>query len=271
LFPYLYLSRTVTKIAGFELRGFLIYRRSISRPNYDLLNPFPRFVDQYLYEAGNPSLRPEFTQNFEFNISAGDYPIFAVGRNYVQDIFTRVIYEDPNLEAVAYRTYDNLGKNKETYFRITGAVPPGGKYFFVMGAQYNLNEYNGLYEGKPLTFTRGSWSLFTYHQLRIDKRSTFSFNGFMRLNGQLQFYELSNFGGLSMNINRQFFDKKLTITLNVNDVFFTNRNDFKINQGNISAFGMRESDSRRVGLNVRYNFGIKKKEEKKGMFDFDGE
>ncbi len=271
LFPYVYLSRTVTKIAGFELRGFLIYRRSINRPNYDLLNPFARFVDQYLYEAGNPSLRPEFTQNFEFNISAGDYPIFAVGRNYVQDIFTRVIYEDPNLEAVAYRTYDNLGKNKETYFRITGAIPPGGKYFFVMGAQYNLNEYNGLYEDKPLTFTRASWSLFTYHQLRIDKRSTFSFNAFMRLNGQLQFYELSNFGGLGMNINRQFFDKKLVVTLNVNDVFFTNRNDFNINQGNITAFGMRESDTRRVGLNIRYNFGLKKKEEKRGMFDFDGE
>lgn len=267
LFPYLYFSRRIMEMAGFELRGYLIYRRSITRPNYDLLNPFPRFVDQYLYESGNAALRPEFTQNVEFNVSAGDYPIFAIGRNYVEDLFTRVIYQDPNLPEVAYRTYDNLGKNRETYFRLTGALPPGGKYFFVLGTQYNLNEYEGLYEGRPLTFRRGSWSLFTYHQLKLDSRSTLSLNGFMRINGQLQFYELSNFGALSLNVNRQFFDRKLTVTLSLNDAFFTNRNEFNIDQGNIIAFGMRQSDSRRVGLNLRYNFGLKKREDKKGMFD----
>ncbi|HNG89477.1 MAG TPA: outer membrane beta-barrel protein, partial [Saprospiraceae bacterium] len=167
LFPYLYFSRRIVDIAGYELRGFLIYRRSINRPNYEVLNPFPRFVDQYLYETGNAGLRPEFTQNIEFNISAGDYPIFAVGRNYVTDLFTRVIYQDADLPEVAYRTYDNLGENRETYFRLTGAMPPGGKYFFVLGTQYNLNEYDGLYEGAPLRFRRGSWNFFTYHQLRL--------------------------------------------------------------------------------------------------------
>jgi hypothetical protein len=267
LFPYLYFSRRITQIAGFELRGYLIYRRSITRPNYDLLNPFPRFVDQYLYEAGNPALRPEFTHNVEFNVSAGDYPVLAIGRNYVQDLFTYVIYQDPKLPDVAYRTYDNLGKNRETYFRLTGAMPPVGKYFFVLGTQYNLNEYEGLYENQPLRFRRGSWSFFTYHQLRLGSRSTFSLNGFWRVNGQLQFYELSNFGALNMNINRLFFDRKLTVTLSANDVFFTNRNEFRIAQGNITAFGSRQNDSRRVGLNLRYNFGLKKREEQKNMFD----
>lgn len=261
-FPYVYLSRPLAKLAGFPLRAFLIHRRSITRPGYDLLNPFPRFLDQYLYESGNPALRPQFTSNFEFNISMMDFPILAVGRNYIQDIFTNVVYQDPRIPTVAYRTYDNLGKNEETYLRMLAGMPPGGKFFFVVGAQYNHNRYRGLYENENLEFTRGSWTLFTFQQLRIDKRSTLSLNGFWRLKGQLQFYELGDFGSLSLNVNRMFLDRKLTVTLSVNDVFFTNRNTFTLDQGNITVSGRRQADTRRVGLNVRYNFGMKKREER---------
>ena len=268
-FPYVYLSRKVTKIAGYELRGYLVYRRSISRPIYEYLNPFPRFIDQYLYESGNPSLRPQFTQNYEANISVEGMPIFALGRNYTQDIFTNVIYQDPKNPSVAYRTYDNLGKNQETYFRLIGAIPPGGKYFFVVVTQYNRNKYDGLYENRPLSFDRGSWTFFTQHQLKLDKRSTVFLNGFLRLKGQLQFYELSNFGNLNLSINRQFMKQKLILTMSISDIFYTNNNKFTINQGNISAEGFRRSDTRRFGFNLRYNFGLKKKSEQNNMFNID--
>lgn len=269
LFPYVYLSRRVTKIAGYELRGYLVYRRSITRPVYEYLNPFPRYLDQYLYETGNPTLRPQFTQNIEANISVQDRPIFAVGRNYTSDIFTNVVYQDVKNPSLAYRTYDNLGKNQETYFRLMGAIPPGGKYFFVVGTQFNHNKYDGFYEGKPLTFQRGSWSIFTFHQLKLDTRSTLSLNGYLRLKGQLQFYELSNFGALNINLNRRFLDRKLTVTLSANDVFFTSNNQFTLKQGSISASGKRQSDTRRFGCTVVYNFGIRKKEEKTNMMNFE--
>jgi iron complex outermembrane recepter protein len=269
LFPYVFLSRRVTKIAGYELRGYLVYRRSITRPVYEYLNPFPRYLDQYLYETGNPTLRPQFTQNIEVNISVEDRPIFAIGRNYTSDIFTNVVYQDARNPSLAYRTYDNLGKNQETYFRLLGAIPPGKKYFFVVGMQYNHNQYEGLYEGRPLTFQRGSWSIFTFHSLKIDPRSTLSLNGFIRLKGQLQFYELSNFGALNININRRFFKRKLTVTLSANDIFFTSKNQFTLQQGSISASGLRQNDTRRFGLNVLYNFGIRKKEERQNMINFE--
>jgi iron complex outermembrane recepter protein len=267
LFPYVFLSRRLFSIASYELRGYLVYRKSISRPAYSYLNPFPRFLDQYLYESGNPGLRPQFTENYEANISFEERPIFAIGRNYTQDIFTNVVYQDPNLPGVAYRTYDNLGKNEETYFKIVGALPPGGKYFFVAGAQYNYNKYNGLYQNEPYTFERGSWSFFTYHQLKLGKRSQATLNGFYRLKGQLQFYELSDFGSVNLSINREFLKRKLVVTLSMRDVFFTNNNNFKLDQGSITAFGERFSDTRRFGVNVRYSFGLKKREENGGGFD----
>lgn len=269
LFPYVYLSRKVAKITGYELRSYLVYRRSITRPAYDYLNPFARYVDQYLFETGNPALRPQFTDNYEINISVDERPVFALGRNYTHDIFTNVIYQDPKNRSIAYRTYDNLGSNRETYFRLLGAIPPGKRYFFVVGTQYNYNDYTGVYENRPLNFQRGSWSFFTFHSFRIDKRSTATLNGFIRTKGQLQFYELSNFGMLNMSVNRKFMKDKLMITLTANDLLFTNYYRFTIQQGTVTASGLRKNDTRRFGVTMRYNFGIRKKEERMNMFNVD--
>jgi hypothetical protein len=225
-----------------------------------MLNPFPRYIDPFLSEAGNPSLRPQFTQNYEANVSVDERPIFAIGINDSKDIFTNVIYQPDTSKRTAYRTYDNLGTNRETYFRVLGAIP-GQKYFAVAGAQYNQNFYQGLYEGKPLSFKRGSWSVFTYQTLKVTPNTQLTLNGFVRFNGQLQFYELGSFGSLAFSINQQFLKKKLMVTLSAQDILFTNKNSFSIHQGTVNAVGYREADTRRFGLNLRYNFGLRKKED----------
>ena len=267
LFPYIYLSKNLMKIAGYDLRAYLVYRRSIRRPSYDQLNPFRRYVDEFLTETGNPSLRPQFTQNYEANISVDERPILAIGVNDTKDIFTNVVYQSDTSQRQAYRTYDNLGKNKEWYFRALGALPPGGRYFFVLGTQYNHNFYQGLYENKPLSFKKGTWTIFTYQTFKIDKRSVITLNGFVRFKGQQQFYELSTFGGLNSSINRKFLKDKLVLTVSLSDMFATNKNNFTINQGSINASGFRQADTRRVGINLRYSFGIRKKEESTNMFN----
>ena len=266
-FPYVYLSRKILMIMNYELRGFLVYRKTISRPSYDYLNPFAKYIDPFLYEVGNPNLKPQFTNNYEANISVDDKPLFAFGVNETTDIFTNVVYQSPTNKQVSYRTYDNLGKSRETYFRIIGVIPPGKKFFAVLGTQYNRNNYTGFYEGKPIIFNRGTWSVFTFQSFKLDGLSTITLNGFWRFKGQQQFYELSDFGTLNATINRQFLKKKLTITASYNDFLFTNKNNFVLNQGTQNAVGYRATDSRRVGLSLRYNFGIKPKENKMDMLD----
>jgi hypothetical protein len=268
-FPYVFLSRKLFKIAGYEMRGYLVYRKTISRPSYEFLNPFPRYIDPFLYESGNPSLKPQFTSNYEANISVDDKPIFAFGVNETKDIFTNVLYQSPTNNQVAYRTYDNLGKSRETYFRGIAVIPPGKAFFAVVGAQLNHNVYNGIYEQKPIVFDKATWTFFTFQSLKLDKLSTFTINGFWRTNGQQQFYELDNFGQLNSSLNRQFLNKKLTVTLSMNDLFFTNKNTFTLKQGSIYAVGFRENDTRRFGINIRYNFGVKPKEQKLDMLDTD--
>jgi hypothetical protein len=261
LFPYVYISRKVMEIAGYDLKAYLVYRKTISRPAYEYLNPSPRYIDPYLYETGNPSLRPQFTKNYEANISVDERPLIAIGYNDTKDIFTNVMYQADSSRKQAYRTYDNLGSNKETYFRALGAIPPGKRYFFVVGMQYNHNFYQGLYEGKPLSFKRGSYTVFTYQTFKVTPLTQLTLSGFARFKGQLQFYELGSFGALNMSLNQQLLNKKLTITISANDLLATNKNEFTIEQGTLSASGLRRGDTRRFGVNLRYNFGLKKRED----------
>ncbi len=261
VFPYVFLRHNLFKIFGSELVANAIYRRSIKRPYYEILNPFPKYVDQYLFDVGNPRLQPQFTTNYEVNVSFKDFPVFSLGVNQTKDIFSNVTYQNV-LTKVAYRTYDNLGQNKELYLRFVGGIPPGGKYFFYMGAQHNFNEYVGFYQNNPLNYKRGSWLFFMFQELKATKTFTINMQGFLRTRALQNFYELEPFGGVFLSVNKSVMQKKANIILSLNDAFKTNQVSFRLKQGNMDASGTRINDTRKLGLAFRYNFGISKPKEK---------
>lgn len=272
LFPYVYLSRPVFSMGEIDLRAFLIYRRSITRPGYQSLNPYVNFIDEFLFELGNPALKPQFADNIEANISFNEWPVFAVGRNYTRDIFSSVVYRDPINDQIILRTYDNLGQSRETYFRGIAGIPPGGRYFFGVGAQYNYNEYDGFYDGEPFSFNRGSWRFFTFHMLRLGPDTRLTVSGFMMTRGLMNFYELNSFGMLNMGLNQTFLNNRLTITLNARDILRTMVTEFELNQGGIQTAGSRYADNQRFGINIRYTFGISGRQERQqNMFRFEDE
>lgn len=266
-FPYVYISRPLFKIADFELRAFAIYRKTINRPDYQSLNPYKKYLDEFQFETGNPNLQPQFSDNIEFNVSFDDTPLFAIGRNFTTDIFANVTYKDPTNENIAVKTFDNIGKSTETYFRAIAGIPPGKRYFFAIGGQYNLNEYDGLYENKPLKYSRGSWRFFSFHSLKLFAETKLTVSGFMMINGLFNFYELEPFGQLNIGLNQTFFQKKMNITLSMRDILHTMKTVFSMQQGTIFSNGDRYSDNQRFSVQIRYNFGIQKKEDKKGMFN----
>ena len=262
LFPYVYLRHKLFKMFGVGLVGNAIYRRSIKRPYYEILNPYPKYVDQYLFDVGNPSLRPQFTTNYELNVTFDDFPVLAFGINQTKDVFSNVTYQD-DITKITYRTYDNLGKSKEFYSRVLAGIPPGGKYFFYVGAQYNYNEYEGFYENKPLDYKHGSWLFFMFQEYKASKTLTLNAQGFMRTKALQGFYELNTFGGLFLSANKSILKKKMNVILSVNDALQTNHVSFSLNQGNVSAKGSRVNDTRRLGITLRYNFGLSKPKENK--------
>ncbi|HMP30217.1 MAG TPA: outer membrane beta-barrel family protein, partial [Saprospiraceae bacterium] len=262
LFPFLFVSRDLIKMAGFGLKGFLTYRKTLNRPSYQNLNPAIRVIDLFNYQAGNPTLKPQFTDNFEFKIGFDDVEVLAFGKNYTTNIISNVLYNDPNNANLTVNTFDNIGKSDESYFKFTGAIPPIYKYFFVLGGQYNHLKYDGFYNGEPINFTRGSWQFFTFHRYKITPKTTISMQGFMLLKGQRNFLELGNFGQLNFSINQKLLNDKLNISIYARDVFRTMQTPFRLAQGNIVFEGEQYRDNQRVGMTLRYSFGIPTKKER---------
>lgn len=265
-FPNLYIRKKLFNLFGMSISANAIFRKSILRPSYSTLNPAPVYIDPFYYSIGNPSIKPQFTTTYEFNITAEEYPVFSIGVNNMKDIFTSVTYQD-SISKIVYTTFDNLGKNKEFYVRGIVGIPPGKKYFFYAGSQHNFNHYQGLYNHSPLDYTFGSWMFFMFHSYKPVKSTTLTMFGFYRLKSMWNFYELGPFGMLNFSINKSVLKNKANIVLAVSDIFKTRKYNFTIMQGGINASGQKIEDSRKGTIKFIYNFGIKpKQEQKKELF-----
>ncbi|MCX7954185.1 MAG: outer membrane beta-barrel protein [Bacteroidales bacterium] len=268
-FPFVYIGRKIFQFKDFELYSYFIYRKSITRPEYKSLNPAITYIDEFNYQQGNPNLKPQFTENYEFNISYKEYPVFAVGKLYTKNIFSEVTYTDSlNIYRIV-RTYDNLGKAEQLYLRGMIGIPPGGIYFFGVGFQYIKDYFSGYYQNIPFIYKNSGWRLFSFHQLKLFKNTKITMSAFWLLGGMWNFYELDNFGQINIGLNQNLFKNKITLNVYFRDVFNTNKNKFKLIVPNINATGERKSDTQRLGINVKYNFGIKKKEEKGKFFNIE--
>jgi len=265
LFPYFFVKHNLFRILGYPLVGHALFRRSITRPGYDELNPSPKFIDQFTYTVGNPQLKPQFTINYELNATYEDFPVFAIGVNDTRDVFSQVTYQ--NSSGIVFRTFDNLGNYKEIYGRLFGGLPPGHRYFMYAGLQFNYVHYTGSYQNDPLDYQRGSWTFYTGHSYRATPTLRFNLNAWMYVNGLRSFYELKTLGSLNMSVTKTLFSKKLSIILFGNDILKTNISRFHLQQGSVWVNGIRVQDSRRIGITFRYNFGFIKAEERKPDFN----
>jgi hypothetical protein len=75
-----------------------------------------------------------------------------------------------------------------------------------------------------------------------------------------------------MSLSHKFTKQNMIAILRMNDIFYNFKTNFKLQQGDIDVAGLRLTDSRRISLTVRYNFGVKmpndrKKGEDGSIFD----
>lgn len=106
LFP----SLTVTQTIDDDHVLNLSYSRKINRPNYQNLNPFIFFLDQYTYNQGNPNLNPEYATNLEANLMLKKKYSIALGYNHVSDVITQVLLQNEARRSM-YQTNLNLASS----------------------------------------------------------------------------------------------------------------------------------------------------------------
>ena len=74
----------------------LTYSRKINRPDYQNLNPFIFYVDQYTYNEGNPNLKPEYANSIEASYTFKQKYNASLAYTNTSDVISMVLLQDSN-------------------------------------------------------------------------------------------------------------------------------------------------------------------------------
>ncbi len=251
-FPTASLSYTFTD--NFTL--YTNYKRSISRPNYQILNPFQFFLNDFTIVTGNPNLQPVLVNHAVIGTSLFKrLTIESYYKIYNDNIFELPRQDNQN-NTITY-TAVNLEKTTEygfdfsTYFDV---IPNWSVY--VVTSFFNIKD-EGVFDGNLVD--KMLWS--NYSVLSND----FSLLKDRSLNANLTFaYVGKQINGLrevdpilisDFTISKTIFNKKGTISIAVADLF--NTQDFEIRNRylNQSSSSFSDIDNRHIKFGFRYKFG----------------
>jgi outer membrane receptor protein involved in Fe transport len=106
LFPSLLLTRNFNadNVLNFS------YSRKINRPNYQNLNPFVFFLDQYTYNQGNPNLKPEYSNNLEASYLFKKKYSVALGYGHTTDVISTILLQNAETKSI-YQTILNVASH----------------------------------------------------------------------------------------------------------------------------------------------------------------
>ena len=275
LFPSLYLSKKLNESEEIQLN----YSRRIRRPDFWQLNPFIDINDPLNIQQGNPDLKPEFRNSFEFNYNKkfeNNSNFFGVVyyRNTVGDItrysdtLTENQYKQLNNAAVdpnaILNTFINSKSNNSLGVELTFQQKFNPNFDITPSASFAYRKVNADFEKVNLSNEGFNWSAkitANYKIITANTSSPFSKLGF-QFSGQFesprvfpQGKRLRRYGADFAMKKDVFKGDKGSLTFSVNDVFNTQRWGTIYDTESFYQETYRRGDGRSFRLTFSYKFG----------------
>lgn len=253
LFPNLSISKTINPSNILSLS----YTRRIDRPDYQSLNPFIYYVDQYTYREGNPYLKPQFVNSVELSYVFKQMYSAVLSYSHTSDIMTQIIRQVDSTH-IDYQTMGNISTLDN--LTLTLGIPLNITHWWntynSLQGYYNL--YKGIYDGYALNKGFNSFMLYTQQNFILSHGWKGELSGMYRSKNIMGPIVISPMGLVSAGITKSLWSDKANIKLNVQDIFqtmhFKGTMDFGDLHGN-TAFHLND---RAVNLTFTWNFGNRK-------------
>lgn len=252
LFPSAFLSYTLNEKNSFQVS----YSRRIDRPWSRMLLPFSEISDNRNRWAGNPELKPEFGNSYELG-----YLRYWESGSLLTSLYYR--HRTEVIERVS--TIDNQG--------ITTTRPINLATEDAWGVEFSADQE--LFENMQLS---GSLNLFQSdregeYQDEIYSSSTGRATGRLRIRwGFLDSWNFQTYLNyqsshqttqgredgsifLGSGLSKEFLDRRMTVSLNVRDLFNSRGYEGEIINPNSYTDRNFQWSTRSFRLNLRYNFG----------------
>jgi hypothetical protein len=250
LFPTMNISREFHT----NYRAAFSYSHRIDRPAYNDLYPFVYFLDPFSGQRGNPLLRPQLTHTFQLSQTiAKDYTINLGYSRIIQYMaFVIVLQED---RVSGYATRDNLDRHENYY--LSAVVPVRIGKWWSVNANVNVfyNRFDALLFGEFYKIDRLSGMANISQAFTLPFGMTGEITAVYSAPNAVGLFQNRAFGSLNVGLQRQFFEKKLAVRVNVADAMQTN---FLRNTITYPGFDMRmvnRAETRIARVNITYSFG----------------
>jgi hypothetical protein len=260
LFPTAYLSYKLDS-AGNDVLN-INYGRRIDRPNYQDLNPFVYIVDKFTAFAGNPFLRPQFSNDFKLSFNHKNK--FTLSAQYVHtsDIQIETIEQNGS---VFYSRNGNIGEWDYFVVSLETTLRPAKWWTCNTYTDFfNYQVYKGrLYSGYIET---KSAYLFTQinNQFVLGKDWSAELGGFYCSPRQQAQFDKIAFGQLNAGVQKKFWNNKASVRLSVRDIFSTNTSTgFITNIPNVVSHYANNFYNRNLTIGFSYSFGSQSSTEQK--------
>jgi hypothetical protein len=251
LFPTLYVSHKPNDKHTFAFT----YGRRIERPNYQDMNPFQFFLDQFTYRQGNPYLLPQFSNNLELSHNFKGALNTTLNYTYTSDIINDILKQDDDTK-VTYQTKENIGNRTNIGLAISYNAPIKKWYTISFYANPYYNRYQGMVNNLPLDVSMVSFMVNMNNQFRFGKGWGAEVSGFYRSKTQDAGIIIANpMGVVNFAFSKQIIQGKGSLRLALNDPFWIQRFSGYTKFGNINTEIKSQWDNRRVGLTFTYRFG----------------
>ena len=258
------------------------YNRRISRPRSRFLNPFPSRSSATNLFQGNPNISPSYSNGVDIGYLNTLVKITlnsSLYYNHATDVFT-YISEDTGDEVVINgesvpvirRGPINLAEDDRLGFEFTLTYRPSKKWN--MNANFNLyrSAVKGNYKGLSYDSENLGWFVRLNNKYTLPKniewQTRLSYSGptVDAINRREGIFS-SN-----MAFSKDLFKEKASITLNINDLFNTQRRNLESTTPTFYSDGYYRWRVRSYSLSFTYRFNQAKKRPKQGQYgsDFSG-
>lgn len=251
LFPSVFLTNQLdtNNVLNFS------YSRRIDRPNYQLLNPFEFYLDPYTFQKGNPNLKPQYTNSFQLTHIFKNIINTSFGYSLTKDLISDELPQQIASENKTFVSAYNL--DQQNAFNLTLSAPIRIQKWWNIQANATgvYNHTKSIYLDAPLSLKQYSWNGYANSQFTLKKGWSAEISGYYNSKALYGLYQTKAMYALNAGVQKSLFNKKATIRVNVNDIFWTNRFRGHALYEDIDFRVKSEWPSRQVRVSLAYNFG----------------
>ena len=253
LYPSLLLSHQAGRFSQ-----SLSYRSSETRPSFQELNTGTVYANRYMRQVGNSELEPSQRHDFQYQASYGDLFLQA-SYTYVKNYITSIIDPDSDDPQTGYITWTNID-HCWNWGSFLGYRHRWGFYEPQVQAGIQQGFINAISMGKEKSFHDPYYIFSLYNGFHLPKGWYLNLSFSYRSSGTYDFVTISSVHNFDFQLYKSFLKDKLSLSLNVSDIFNTISRKTDGTYGNVRFQQQKWEDTRGVQLRLTYRFNQAKKQ-----------